>query len=164
MGFRYRKSINLGGGTRLSISKSGFGLSTGIKGFRVGVGPRGVRTTASVPGTGISYTKQHAVHAAGPSRRRSGTHGIPITARETEDGKMAIEVMGETIREQRADKPVKLTTSDYKAGMKIAKRHARMNAKAAQSIRRGETVKRLLKALGVIAVIALIVGTLANMR
>ena len=41
MGFRFRKSIKLGGGFRLNLSKSGFGISGGVKGARVGIGPRG---------------------------------------------------------------------------------------------------------------------------
>jgi hypothetical protein len=57
MGFRYRKSINLGGGVRLNLSKKGVGLSMGIKGFRVSSGPRGHRVTVSIPGTGLSYTE-----------------------------------------------------------------------------------------------------------
>ncbi len=32
MGFRYRKSINLGGGFRINLSKSGIGYSWGVKG------------------------------------------------------------------------------------------------------------------------------------
>lgn len=35
MGFRYRKSINLGGGFRVNLSKSGIGYSWGTKGYRV---------------------------------------------------------------------------------------------------------------------------------
>ena len=35
MGFRFRKSKNLGGGFRLNMSKSGLGGSWGIKGFRI---------------------------------------------------------------------------------------------------------------------------------
>ena len=35
MGFRYRKSINLGGGFRINLSKSGVGYSWGVKGYRV---------------------------------------------------------------------------------------------------------------------------------
>ena len=79
MGLRLRKSIKLGKNTRLNISKSGIGMSTGVKGFRVGVGPKGVRTTASIPGTGISYTKQISgskkatvrKHAARSAHRRN---------------------------------------------------------------------------------------------
>ena len=40
MGFYFRKSVNLGG-LRFNFSKSGVGVSTGVKGFRVGSGPRG---------------------------------------------------------------------------------------------------------------------------
>ena len=34
MGFRYRKSINLGGGFRINLSKSGVGYSKGSKEYR----------------------------------------------------------------------------------------------------------------------------------
>ena len=40
MGFYFRKSIGLGP-LRFNLSKSGIGVSTGIRGFRVGSGPRG---------------------------------------------------------------------------------------------------------------------------
>lgn len=59
MGFRYRKSINLGGGFRVNISKSGIGYSWGIKGYRITKTARGtVRQTTSIPGTGISYSDE----------------------------------------------------------------------------------------------------------
>ena len=55
MGFRYRKSINLGGGFRINLSKSGIGYSWGVKGYRVTKTAKGTtRTTASIPSTGIS--------------------------------------------------------------------------------------------------------------
>ena len=57
MGWNYRKSVNLGGGVRLNLSKSGIGISSGIKGFRVSKGPRDTRLNASIPGTGLFYTK-----------------------------------------------------------------------------------------------------------
>src|SRR5215203_2282473 len=40
MGFYLRKSLSVGP-FRFNLSKSGLGVSTGIKGFRVGTGPRG---------------------------------------------------------------------------------------------------------------------------
>jgi hypothetical protein len=56
MGFRFRKSINLGGGVKVNLSKKGVGVSTGVKGLRVSHGADGkTRVTASLPGTGISY-------------------------------------------------------------------------------------------------------------
>lgn len=68
MGWQFRKSIRLGKGFRLNISKSGIGLSGGVKGARVSVGPRGVRRTFSIPGTGISHTK---TYSAKKLRRRA---------------------------------------------------------------------------------------------
>ncbi len=58
MGLRFRKSIKLGN-ARINLSKSGVGYSYGVKGLRKGVGPTGrTRTTASIPGTGISYVSE----------------------------------------------------------------------------------------------------------
>ena len=59
MGFRYRRSLNLGGGFRINISKSGIGYSWGVKGYRITKTSRGtVRRTASLPGTGISFVEE----------------------------------------------------------------------------------------------------------
>lgn len=59
MGFRLRKSINLGGGFRINLSKSGIGYSWGVKGYRVTKTAKGTtRTTVSIPGTGISYVHE----------------------------------------------------------------------------------------------------------
>lgn len=57
MGLRFRKSVNLGP-LRLNFSKSGVGMSVGVKGFRVGRSAKGKTTaTVSLPGTGISYVQ-----------------------------------------------------------------------------------------------------------
>lgn len=57
MGFRFRKSVKAGP-FRVNFSKSGIGYSVGGKGFRVTKkAGGGIRTTASIPGTGISYSK-----------------------------------------------------------------------------------------------------------
>ncbi len=59
MRFRVRKSWNLGP-LRINLSKSGIGYSVGTKGFRVTKKARGgYRTTASIPGTGLSYVKDY---------------------------------------------------------------------------------------------------------
>ena len=59
MGFRFRKSINLGGGFRINLSKSGVGYSWGVKGYRITKTAKGTtRRTASIPGTGISYVQE----------------------------------------------------------------------------------------------------------
>ena len=59
MGFRFRKSINLGGGMRINLSKSGVGYSFGTKGYRVTKTAKGrTRTTIGVPNTGLSYVTE----------------------------------------------------------------------------------------------------------
>ena len=59
MGLRFRKSINLGGGFRINLSKSGVGYSWGTKGIRVTKTARGTKKrTYSIPGTGISWVDE----------------------------------------------------------------------------------------------------------
>ena len=59
MGLHFRKSINLGGGFRINLSKHGVGYSWGVKGARFTKTAHGTaRTTLSIPGTGIYYTKE----------------------------------------------------------------------------------------------------------
>jgi hypothetical protein len=61
MGFRFRKSVNLGGGFRTTFSKSGAGFSWGTKGFRMTKkAGGGTRTTVSIPGTGISHVSSNS--------------------------------------------------------------------------------------------------------
>lgn len=59
MGIRIRKGINLGGGARINLSKSGIGGSIGTKGARITKTANGrTRKTLSVAGTGISYVSE----------------------------------------------------------------------------------------------------------
>ncbi len=76
MGMRFRKSIKLGGGTKLNLSKSGVGISAGVKGFRVSKNTSGrSRVTSSLPGTGLSYVNEFGSSgiSAGDSTPSSGT-------------------------------------------------------------------------------------------
>lgn len=56
MAFYIRKSIKLGKGVKVNLSKSGVGLSAGVKGARANVGPRGAGV--HVGRHGIYYRKQ----------------------------------------------------------------------------------------------------------
>ena len=76
MGFRYRKSINLGGGFRINLSKSGVGYSWGTKGFRITKTANGkTRKTYSIPGTGISYSTESGSKKT--PAQRSSYHSNP---------------------------------------------------------------------------------------
>ena len=68
MGFYIRKSLSVGP-FRFNLSKSGIGLSTGIKGFRVGTGPRGNYVHM---GRGGLYFRQTL-----PSSSSSNEHRVP---------------------------------------------------------------------------------------
>jgi hypothetical protein len=57
MAIRFRKSIKLMPGVRVSLSKSGISGSLGVNGARVSVNSKGqVRGTAGISGTGLSST------------------------------------------------------------------------------------------------------------
>ena len=60
MGWRYRKSLNLGP-LRINFSKSGVGYSVGGKGYRVTKTAKGtVRETVTLPG-GLSHVTEHKI-------------------------------------------------------------------------------------------------------
>lgn len=69
MGIRFRRSMKLGPGVRINLSKSGLGMSFGPRGMRYSIHSSG-RTTRSVgiPGTGLSY-----ISASGRGGRRPKT-------------------------------------------------------------------------------------------
>ena len=82
MGFRYRKSINLGGGFRINLSKSGVGYSWGTKGFRVTRTASGkTRKTYSIPGTGISYVDEEGSNS-NRSRRQRNSYTPPSSSHQ----------------------------------------------------------------------------------
>jgi hypothetical protein len=56
MGFRFRKSVKLFPGVRLNISKGGLSTSIGGRGATFNLSKRGVRGTAGIPGSGLSYS------------------------------------------------------------------------------------------------------------
>lgn len=76
MGFRFRKSKKIGP-FRVNLSKKGVGWSVGNKWFRyTQKAGGGSRTTSSIPGTGISFVKDH-----GDGKRRSQKKGTPKSSK-----------------------------------------------------------------------------------
>lgn len=69
MSLRFRRTIKIAPGVRLNLSKSGVGVSVGVRGARLGVGPRGTYTSVGLPGTGIHYRTK-----LGKSPQRRGSH------------------------------------------------------------------------------------------
>lgn len=59
MGFGFKKSVKIGG-IRFNFGKNGFtSMSVGKRGLTANFSKKGVRTTTSIPKTGISYSKLH---------------------------------------------------------------------------------------------------------
>ena len=55
MGFLFRKRIKILPGIWFNLSKRGISTSIGGKGITINIKDDNVRTTASIPGTGLSY-------------------------------------------------------------------------------------------------------------
>lgn len=73
MGWRYRKSINIGGGTRLNIGSKSVGISTGRKGFRISSNSRtGSQVTVGIPKTGLSYRQRLSARRSRASASQNG--------------------------------------------------------------------------------------------
>lgn len=77
MSLRFRRTVKIAPGVRLNLSKSGLGVSVGVRGGRVGVGPRGVYSSVGLPGTGLHYRKQLSTTSR-PGRSTSGRSTPPI--------------------------------------------------------------------------------------
>lgn len=89
MGFRFRKSINLGGGFKVNLSKSGVGYSWGTKGVRYTKTATGKnRTTISIPGTGISHITESGgiKRSTTPRRTKTSCNLSASTPNSTENG------------------------------------------------------------------------------
>jgi hypothetical protein len=89
MGFYIRKSISAGP-FRFNLSRSGVGMSVGVKGFRVGSGPRGNYVHM---GRGGLYYRASLGGAAQSldTGRRSQKPALPIQPHPTEDFSMPVE-------------------------------------------------------------------------
>ena len=71
MGFRFRRSLKLFPGVRVNLSKSGTSLSLGGKGLSYNIGAKGTKTTAGIPGSGLSYSTYS------PYEKKEGGAGTP---------------------------------------------------------------------------------------
>ena len=71
MGLRLFRRIKIAPGISINLSKSGLSASAGVRGAHVTLGPRGVRRTVGIPGTGIYYTENSSLSGSSRKRRSS---------------------------------------------------------------------------------------------
>jgi tetratricopeptide (TPR) repeat protein len=77
MAWRFRKSISLGKGLKLNISKKSFGFSAGTKGFHFGINSsKGAYNSFGIPGTGL-YSVNYQGGGTKPSRGTKPSNGVP---------------------------------------------------------------------------------------
>src|SRR5512133_781440 len=77
MGLYFRKRLGIGP-LALNFSKSGVGISTGMRGLRAGLtSHRGVYTSAGLPGTGLRFVKYYRHHHGSNSSRVLLVMAIP---------------------------------------------------------------------------------------
>lgn len=66
MGLQFRKSKNIGAGTRINIGKKSVGVSSGMKGARFSINSKGrAGISLSIPGTGLRYRKSIKIGSGG---------------------------------------------------------------------------------------------------
>lgn len=118
MGIRFRKSINLGKGFRINMSKTGPGFSWGGKGFRLTKTAKGnIRGTAYIPGTGLSYQKEfkNPLNDLGKNNTEGNKEGKTINKTSAIDFKniksTALEDVLESRKEERPYKLIGLILS-----------------------------------------------------
>lgn len=93
LGVRFRKSINLGGGFRVNVSKSGVGYSWGTKGYRYTKPAKGSSLrTYSIPGTGLSYVSE-----SGKSKGHSNPSGHARGASHLQQAEISNAVSTESV-------------------------------------------------------------------
>ena len=91
MGFRFRKSINMGP-FRVNLSKSGIGYNVGGKGARYTKTANGkTRTTLNIPGTGLSYVEEKS-NKQSTKQKGNGdmTYTTAISAAQTPNKKYSL--------------------------------------------------------------------------
>ena len=97
MGWYLRKSLRIGP-VRLNLSRSGLGGSVGVKGLRVGTGPRGqylhagreglyYRTSLNQPGAGSEADAAPDIRADEPAAEAAGNAIVPISGAPPEPGR-----------------------------------------------------------------------------
>src|SRR5699024_5242514 len=87
MAFRFRRSVKLGKGLRLNVSKRGVGVSMGATGLRSSIHSTGSRTnTIGIPGTGLSY-----VNRSYGKKKKSTDGGVSTAAQKVAESEFIVQ-------------------------------------------------------------------------
>lgn len=73
MGMRFRKSIKIAPGIRLSATQRGLGVRVGGRGGGISISPSGSRVSAGIPGTGLSWSERIGSRTSARARTRASS-------------------------------------------------------------------------------------------
>lgn len=77
MGFKFRKSVKIAPGVKLNFGKKSTGISIGNKGGGISFNTKsGVRTRASIPGAGISYSSKLSSSTKKSNHKQGGQYSV----------------------------------------------------------------------------------------
>lgn len=83
MGMRFRKSIKIAPGIRLSATQRGLGVRVGGRGGGISFSPSGTRVSAGIPGTGLSWSERiSSGNSARPRTRASSSTKAGVSQQE----------------------------------------------------------------------------------
>lgn len=101
MGFHFRRSIHVGRGFRINLSKSGVSYSWGAKGYTITRKADGrIRQTVSIPGTGLSYSSESG-RQHGTTPTTSPAESVPYNTYDLHEVKSAdVEYVGSSAYKQ----------------------------------------------------------------
>jgi tetratricopeptide (TPR) repeat protein len=115
MGFRFRKSMKIAPGLRLTFGKRSIGISAGVRGARVSLNSSGrVTSSAGIPGSGLYWTESVSLKG---SRKTSGR-----TEETFVDGESYVEDL------PALEKPTSITRPPAKATIFSSKEEKAMSA------------------------------------
>ncbi len=99
MGFRFQRRVKIAPGLNLVASKSGIGISAGVRGARMSATPSGIFGHGGLPGTGLAYReklnkKGRSTSSSATNRRGSGASGetmmLNVTVRLEDSGEVSL--------------------------------------------------------------------------
>jgi len=80
MGVRFYRRFSVLPGVRLNVSKANVSVSLGRRGLNITKGTSGERLSLGIPGTGLSWTRQRRLSAAGRRSRLTSLKTILVRA------------------------------------------------------------------------------------
>ena len=112
--FNFRKRKTIAKGLKLNISKSGVGLTGGVKGLGLSVGSKGLFLNTSIPGTGLYKRKKLSFENHNYSENEKSSISEAVLSKLTKDEMVeCLENLIKGLREAEVDELIKPNISAW---------------------------------------------------